>query len=263
MNRRGRHIFIASLALAGGLGAAVPLAAERLVTSVSTHRVLISSNFTGTEVVVFGTIEEDEKSVTRQNPYDVVVSVRGPAQTFIARRKERVLGIWVNAEARQFIEVPSYLAVMTNRPPGELAPPEVLRRNRIGIVNHTLPQRIGADFGDVVPQDPFRVAFLRVRMDQSLFHEEPTGVTFITPRLFRATVPIPGIAPVGSYEVEALLLSGGEVIARETTAIEVLKTGFEEFFAKAARDHGFLYGIATALLALGTGLIANFMFRRD
>jgi len=263
MNRRARHIFIASLALAAALAAAVPLAAERLVTSVSTHRVLISSTFTGTEVIVFGTIEEDEKSVKRESPYDVVVTVRGPAQTFIARRKERVLGIWVNAESRQFIEVPSYLAVMMNRPPAELAPPDVLRRNRIGIVNHTLPQRIGADFGDVVPQDPFRVAFLRVRMDQGLFHEEPTGVTFLTPRLFRATVPIPGIEPTGNYEVEALLLSGGEVIARETTAIEVLKTGFEEFFAQAARDHGFLYGIATALLALGTGLIANFMFRRD
>lgn len=263
MNRRAARIVIASLALGAMLAAAVPLAAERLVTSVSTHRVLISSTFTGTEVIVFGTIEEDEKSVKRESPYDVVVTVRGPAQTFIARRKERVLGIWVNAESRQFIEVPSYLAVMMNRPPGELAPPDVLRRNRIGIVNHTLPQRIGADFGDVVPQDPFRVAFLRVRMDQGLFHEEPTGVTFLTPRLFRATVPIPGIAPTGNYEVEALLLSGGEVIARETTAIEVLKTGFEEFFAQAARDHGFLYGIATALLALGTGLIANFMFRRD
>jgi len=238
------------------------VAAERLVTSVSTHRVLITSNFTGTEVVVFGSIEDDDKAQA-SGPYDVAISVRGPTQTYIARRKARVLGIWVNAESRQFIDVPSYLAIMTSRPPQELGPPDFLRRNKIGIVNQTFQQRIGGDFGDVVPQDPFRVAFLRVRMNEGLFYESPTGVTFLTPTLFRATVPIPGIAPTGTYQVEALLLAKGEVIARESTAIEVLKTGFEELLASAAREHGLLYGLATALLALGTGLAANFMFRRD
>jgi len=238
-------------------------AAERLVTSVSTHRVLITSNFTGTNVVLFGAIEEEGKPVERTAGYDVVVTVRGPAETVVARRKSRMLGIWVNAESRQFIDVPSYLAVLSSRPPQELGAPEFLRRNSIGLANHTLRQRIGADFGDVVPQDPFRVAFLRVKMDQALYHEEPTGVTFITPRLFRATVPIPGIAPTGTYEVETLLLSAGEVITREATAIEVVKTGFEELLATAARDHGFLYGIVTAFLAIGTGILANFLFRRE
>jgi uncharacterized protein (TIGR02186 family) len=239
-----------------------PLSAERVVISASTHRVLITSNFTGTEAVVFGSIEDDDKGAARGS-YDVAITVRGPMQTYIARRKARVLGIWVNAESRQFIDVPSYLAVMTSRPPQELGPPDFLRRNRIGIVNQTFQQRIGSDFGDVVPQDPFRVAFLRVRTSEGLFYESPTGVTFLTPTLFRATVPIPGIAPTGTYQVEALLMSGGDVIARETTAIEVLKIGFEEALARAAREHGLLYGLATALLALGTGIAANFMFRRD
>jgi uncharacterized protein (TIGR02186 family) len=152
---------------------------------------------------------------------------------------------------------------MSSRAPDQLGPPDFLRRNRIGIANHTLRQRIGADYADVVAQDPFRLAFLRVRMSQGLFHQEPTGVTFITPTLFRATVPIPGVAPTGTYEVEALLLSGGEVIAREMTAIEVVKTGFEEILARSARDHSFVYGLATAFLALATGLLANFIFRRD
>jgi uncharacterized protein (TIGR02186 family) len=262
MTARGRKSILFVPAAAISLLLAAPLAAERLVTSVSTHRVLITSNFTGTEVVVFGSIE-DEEGVPNRAPYDVAITVRGPTQTYITRRKARVLGIWVNAESRQFIDVPSYLAVMTSRPPAELGPPDFLRRNKIGIINQTFQQRIGGDFGDVVPQDPFRVAFLRVRMNEGLFSESPTGVTFLTPRLFRATVPIPGIAPTGTYQVEALLLSGSEVIARETTAIEVLKTGFEELLASAAREYGLLYGLATALLALGTGIAANFMFRRD
>lgn len=261
--RRTNIMAAAALVLGAGLVLSEPTVAERLVTSVSSHRVLISSNFTGADIVLFGAIEEDESPSHRDSGYDIVVTVRGPAEDFVARRKERVLGIWVNAESRQFIEVPSYLAVLTNRPPSELGPPDFLRRNRIGIANHTLQQRIGADFGDVVPQDPFRAAFLRVKMDESLFLEDRSGVTFITPTLFRATVPIPGTAPTGNYEVETQLVSAGEVIAREVTAIEVVKTGFEELFARAAREHGFIYGLATALLALGTGLLANFMFRRD
>lgn len=263
MKARLHNRVAATLALGSVVLLAAPLAAERLVTSVSTHRVLIASNFTGTEVVVFGTIEDDETPVKRATGYDVVVTVRGPTQTYIARRKERVLGIWVNAESRQFIEVPSYLSVLTSRPPEELGDIDFLRRNRIGLVNQTFRQRIGADFADVVAQDPFRAAFLRVRTNEGLFHEEPKGVTFITPRLFRASVPIPGIAPTGTYQVDAQLLSGGETIARETTAIEVLKTGFEELLAQSAHEHGFLYGLATALLAICTGLLANFMFRRD
>jgi uncharacterized protein (TIGR02186 family) len=262
MSARGRNILLA-VALGAELSFGAPAMAEKLVTSVSSHRVLISSNFTGADIVLFGAIEDDDKPANREGGYDIVVTVRGPAQTFIARRKARLLGIWVNAESREFIEVPSYIAVMTSRPPNELGVPDFLRRNRIGLVNHTLQQRIGADYADVVPQDPFRAAFLRVKMGEGLFYEEPTGVTFMTPSLFRATVPLPGIAPTGNYEVETLLLSAGAVIARESTAIEVVKTGFEELFAQSAREHGFMYGLATALLALGTGLLANFMFRRD
>jgi uncharacterized protein (TIGR02186 family) len=254
---------VLAIALGTALSLGAPATAEKLVTSVSSHRVLISSNFTGADIVLFGAIDDDDKPANREGGYDIVVTVRGPTQTFIARRKDRALGIWVNVESRQFIDVPSYLAVMTSRPPNELGPPDFLRRNRIGVANHTLQQRIGADYGDVVPKDPFRVAFLRVKRDEGLFYEEPTGVTFMTPTLFRATVPLPGIAPTGVYEVETLLLSAGNVIARESTAIEVVKTGFEELFAGTARDHGFIYGLATALLALGTGLLANFMFRRD
>lgn len=252
--------------LVGGFVAVVcftPAPAERLVTSVSTHRVLISSNFTGTDIVLFGQIDDEDKPSNPPPSYDLVVTVMGPAENFVTRRKERILGIWINYDSRQFFEVPSYLSVLTSRPPAQLGAPEFLRRNRIGVINHTFQQRVGTDFADVEPQDVFRTAFLRVKERENLYNEEPQGVTFLTPTLFRATVPIPGTAPTGTYRVETMLLSEGKIIAREDTAVEVVKTGFEELVARAAREHGFLYGLSTAFLALMTGFLASFIFRKD
>ena len=37
-----------------------PAAAERLVVSLSNHRVAVTSNFVGEELVLFGTIEPDQ-----------------------------------------------------------------------------------------------------------------------------------------------------------------------------------------------------------
>ena len=53
-----------AFALVAALGAFVasPAAAERLVSSLSNHRVMVTSNFTGEELVLFGGIEQDAAS---------------------------------------------------------------------------------------------------------------------------------------------------------------------------------------------------------
>ena len=106
-----------------------------------------------------------------RDDYDLVVTVTGPRETLRTRRKERVLGIWVNVDSREFVRVPSYLAVLSNRPVTEIADPEILRRLQVGLDNFLLPQRIGADFADTVPDDPFRAAFVRLEKQQGLYRE--------------------------------------------------------------------------------------------
>jgi uncharacterized protein (TIGR02186 family) len=240
-----------------------PAAAERLVSSLSNHRVLITSNFTGEELVIFGAVEPDTGAALRHRSYDLVVTVMGPRQPIVTRRKERVLGIWVNMDSRVFVNPPSYLAVLANRPIGQIAPPDVARRLQVGLDNFLLPQQIGIDTGDVVASDPFRAAFLRLKMDQGLYYEQPNAVTFLTPTLFRAAIPLPADVPTGSYEVDVKLFADGAMIARTSSALEVIKAGVEQLVADAAHNHGFAYGLATALMALLTGWLASVVFRRD
>ena len=69
-------------------------------------------------------------------------------------------------------------------------------------------------------------------------------MTFLTPALFRASIPIPDNAPTGTYEVDVKLFADGVMLTRTQTALEVVKIGFEQFLASAARDYGLLYGLA-------------------
>ena len=88
-------------------------------------------------------------------------------------------------------------------------------------------------------------------------------MTFLTPTLFRAAIPMPANAPTGVYEVDVQAVRRRRAARAHQTALEVIKAGFEQFVADAARDHGLLYGLATALMALLTGWFASVVFRRD
>jgi uncharacterized protein (TIGR02186 family) len=249
----------AVIAITAWLGAS-PAIAERLVISVSTHRVQISSNFTGVELTLFGTVEIDAASVGRAGGYTIVATVIGPRQPLVTRRKERIAGIWVNTDARTFADAPSYLTVLSNRPIAAVASPDTLRRFRVGLSYFPLQASSGAAASE---EDPFRAAFVRVKREQGLYREQANAVTFLTPTLFRAGIPLPANVPVGDYEIEVKLFADGAMIAQETTAFEIIKAGFEQFVAQAAREHGLLYGVATALLALLTGWLGSVVFRRD
>jgi uncharacterized protein (TIGR02186 family) len=257
--------FAAAAFATGGLllSCAAPACAERLVASLSRHQVLITSSFTGAEIVLFGTVERDAETVPRRGGYDIVVTVFGPRQKLVTRRKERVLGVWANVDSREFVDPPSYLAVLATKRVDMIASPDVLRRQQVGLDNISLPQRMGSITIELAPDDPFRVAFIRIKKEHGLYREEPTGVTFLTPTLFRAGIPIPATAPIGSYEVDVKLFADGAAIARTNSAFEIIKVGFEQFVADAARDHGFLYGLATVMMALMTGWLASVVFRRD
>jgi uncharacterized protein (TIGR02186 family) len=256
-----RRALAATLALATVLASGGPVAAERLIAALTNQRVMITSNYTGVELVLFGSIERD--SVTpRREPYDIVATITGPPEMLRTRRKQRVLGIWVNAESRTFVDPPSYLAVLASRPLDAITGVDNLRRLRLGIVNTPLPELAHNDIG-VVSNDPFRAALIALMRERGLYSDEPNAVTFLTPTLFRAAIVLPAQVPVGGYNVDVKLFAHGNLVASTDAAFEIVKVGFEQFVVNAARDHGLLYGLATALMALLTGWIASVVFRRD
>ena len=240
-----------------------PARAERLIVSVSNHRVTVTPNYSGEELVLFGSVEKDATTPANHTSYDLVVTVTGPRADMVTRRKERKFGIWINTDYREFLKVPTYLALFSNRPFDAIASPDVERRQQLGLNNVLLTQRVGTDYADVVPNDPFRRAFVRLRSEHGLYREETSAVTFLTPTLFRTGIPLPAEVPIGTYEVEIKLFSDGALITRTETAFDIVKVGFEQFVATSARQDGFVYGLVTAFMALMTGWMASIVFRKD
>ena len=244
------------------LAAAAPARAERLIVSVSNHRVTVTPNYSGEELVLFGSVEKDANTPPNRT-YDLVVTVAGPRADMVTRRKERTFGIWINTDYRQFLQVPSYLALFANRPFDRITSPEIARRQQIGLNNVLLTQRVSGDYADVVPDDAFRSAFIRLRTQRGLYREDASAVTFLTPTLFRTGIPLPAEVPIGTYEVEIKLFSNGAFLGKTETAFEIVKVGFEQFVATTARQNGLIYGLVTAAMALMTGWMASIVFRKD
>lgn len=255
--RFGAFLLAVMLAMAG------PARAEKLTIALSTPSIEINSNFTGTDITIFGVIERDAGTIARPGPYDVATLVLGPPETVIARRKDRILGVWANGASETIIAPPGFYSLATSPGLGAsvLAAP-AFKRLQIGFDNIAFNYA-----GRTITNDPaaleFRQSFLRLKGAAGLFAENLGGVAFIGDSVFRATVRVPANVPVGRYRVLVYLFAGDVFLAQGEDSIAVNKTGFEQYMFETAHTHALLYGVGCVALALFTGWLAGVIFRRD
>ena len=256
MRRLRRYLAIAAVSAvlaadAGALAAAEDEGAdEPLLIALSTQRIEIDSNFAGTSILLFGATDVAG---------DVVVSVRGPEEPVVVRRKRQSAGVWINQEAIAFRNVPGYYFVAASRPLEEIAPAEFLDRRQLGSERLLLEAIWFDTSGDA---DEFRAALHRHRERDSLYRSEPGTVEFIDERLFRTTIDLPAHVPTGDYVVEATLVVGGEALSTRTDALSIEKAGFSADISAFARTDEALYGVIAIALALVAGWLGSFAFRK-
>lgn len=261
MSMISRLLLIVMLAFGPNLASA-----ESLIVTLSERTVDITSNFTGSSITVFGAVRRDASTVPRASDYDVVVTVVGPDVDQVTRLKERTLGVWVNRRSRTFEDVPSAYTVLSNRPVEEIAHPALLRRLQIGI-DHMLPAEETEEGDEDAEPDPqdiiFERAFLRLQQERQVYQEAPDAVTLIDNTLFRARANFPADVPLGLFDVNVYLFSGGVMLAQERVGILVRKTGFEQFIFRMSQRDQLYYGLIAVLIALFTGWLGSVVFRRS
>ncbi|MBV9571761.1 MAG: TIGR02186 family protein [Alphaproteobacteria bacterium] len=239
---------------------AIPALAEDLVSGLSQDRIQITSNYHGTDMVVFGAIELGESHGAQAAERDVVVVVRGPAANIAVRRKARVVGVWLNRDSIRLYGMPGYYYVASNRPLAAIARAATLARYQLGIL--TLKPK-GESTRLPRKGEPFRLAAIRIREHRGLYAEAPGRVEFLSAELFRVHVPIPASAPRGEYNVNVYLVRDGTVVSAQTTPLFVDQVGLERQLFNFAHDRPLGYGLATAIMAILTGWASSFLFRRQ
>ena len=255
---------LASVLFAGALllVAPRPASAEMLTMALSTEEIRIDSNFTGTTLTIFGVIERDATTVSRASTYEVAIALRGPAESFVVRRKDRILGIWANAASETILGAPSFYAIASSKPLEEVSTEPLLKRFAIGFdsLHYNFGNRGALDNPET---REFRDAFLRLKRESGLYVEQPNGVSFIGDAVFRATIWIPANVPDGLYTANVYLFSGDALLAQESETITITKTGFEQYVYAVSRNYAAAYGLACVALAIFTGWLAGVIFRRD
>ena len=69
---------------------------EQVQSDISTREISIQSNFTGIEIVLFGSVDFSRAPSPDEGPYDVIMTIRGPNRPIVVRKKERIAGLWMN-----------------------------------------------------------------------------------------------------------------------------------------------------------------------
>jgi uncharacterized protein (TIGR02186 family) len=227
---------------------------------VSTREISIQSNFTGIEIVVFGSIDSAQPREPGQAPYDVIIVISGPKQALTTWRKERVAGIWVNGASESFVSVPSFYAVLSTRQIETMAAPTTLKTLGIGIENLRLG---GGGVAEVANEDEFRAALVRLKKERSLFQQDEGTVSFIGRSLFRGSVDLPATVPLGRYLAQVYLFRDGQLLSKNESSLQVHKAGFERFVYLLAFRYPFIYGFMAVVMAVLMGALAWAAFRRE
>ncbi len=243
--------------------AAKPEVRETVQADVSTRRVAVTANFSGTEIVVFGAVDNSRQTSAEAGLYDVVIVLVGTPSRLVARRKANVAGMWMNVQSLVFDSVPSYYAIVSTRPLDEIASPDVLKAYDIGFDHVRMTLSSGSFSGPPTKQiKEFRDAVVRIKQKDRLYQQEEYGVAFIGRSLFRASVDLPANVTVGPFDTRVFLFRDGELLSQYTARLNLEREGVEEVLHGFALRLPLLYGLATVAFAVSAGLLATAVLRR-
>jgi uncharacterized protein (TIGR02186 family) len=213
--------------------------------------VQITAGFSGTDLLLFGVAPGEG---------DIVIVVRGPIHDQTVRKKDQVLGVWVNKDEITLEDVPAYYAMASNRSLDEFLPGGIANIHQIGLENLQFhpkdKSRTDEDW------DHFRHALLRNKQHQNLYTWDPLPLIFKGNRLFRTKIRFPANVSVGTFGIETYLIRKGELVDSHTTLLNVRKFGVEARVYDFAHRHSFAYGILAIAIACLAGWAANAAFRK-
>ncbi len=225
--------------------------AQDIVTDISQYEIELRHSFTGQELLLFGAVKGGE--IVAGKRYDIVIVITGSERTHMVRKKERIMGFWVNTEGKILEGVPEYYALASTRPLPAIASGEELARLKIG-----LGQQVFANQPEL---EDYAAGLIRVKERAGLYQVATEQMAIQSETLFRADFFFPANVPSGAYTASAYLFRDGRLIGRSDKEIRIGKAGFERVVYSLAQNQPHLYGIMAIIIALLAGWLAGFITR--
>lgn len=236
---------------------AAPVAAqEDVVLGLSQDRVRITTNFDGSDLLIFGAVKRESPII--DPPLSVIVTVAGPSTPVTIHQKDRRLGIWVNAETVEYTAAPSFYAVASSGPLEEILRQTEDLRHAI-----TIPRAIRTVGAASMTQQPqsYVDALIRIRSNRGHYQSLENTVQLDQQTLFRTRIALPSDLTEGSYATRVFLLREGHVVSRFDTALDVRKVGLERWLFTLSRQQPLIYGVLSLSIAILAGWVASAAFR--
>lgn len=254
----GRLFLLLALLVTGPAAAQEPV--PQLVPDVSQRNINIQSRFTGAELLLFGAILFP-RGVVPDEQVDVAVVLRGPTRPIVVREKQKVAGIWVNAQSVDFRSAPTYYAIASSRPLRKIVDSKTAAIYELGLNQLQLSPSGEINTGEL---RRFTRGLVDLNNRDGLYAESAGTVDITGQVLYRARLKIPSSVPEGKYVAETLLIRNGRVIvADDRVTVTISKTGFERFVTILAQRYALLYGALAVLLSLSLGWLAGWAFGRN
>lgn len=236
---------------------ALPVRAEEVVLGLSSDSVSISTNFDGSEILIYGAVKREE-AIPEGPPLQVIVTVAGPSHPITVRRKDRRFGIWVNTDAVEVDAAPSFYAIATSAPWAEVLSETEDLRHKVSIPRAI--RSVGAPM-TVADSQSFSEAVIRIRSANGLYQLMENAVNLRQSTLFSTRIAMPAALTEGDYATRILLTRDGKVVADYETTIDVRKVGLERWLYSLSRQQPLLYGLMSLAIAIAAGWGASAAFR--
>jgi len=248
-----RKAIVLFLACVGALTISAPARVASAPLNVAPDRVEIGTFYRGCRVAVSAVIPAGAEAV---------VEVVGQATTQKLLRKGRRGGLWMNVGETEVTGAPSMYLVMSTSS-------ELLSGSASNSVwgYGALAQQVRFT-GKLSDEEHAGLLkeFIKLKESEKLFGVFP-GALSLSPAtggscVVEGAFALPSTVKPDTYKVSLCVVRDGTIMARGDTELTVAMVGFPAVLSNLAWNHGIIYGTVAVLIAIFTGFVMGYVFKK-
>jgi len=218
-----------------------------MIADISAHTLIKGVDFTGREISISGVSDSNS---------NLIAVIKGPDQDYNVWRKKKIGGIWSKHNPHLFKNIPSYFFV-TSSYDVKKSIPDMLAYS-LGVESHK-------PFLPSIKKDnkSFYLELIKIKQKANLYPASISTIEKVGKQIFRFKAYIPCSASIGKYTVDIYKVNGNVIKDTIQLQFNIDNIGFDRAITVFSNRHPLEYGVLAVIIALITGSLVGFLFRKD